>query len=628
MGDEGGDGAAVLAQLRGQLAELTTAVGQLRNENVHLNNTVQQLQQRQAAPPPPPPPPPVAPAPQTEVLNRLVEVLTEQTRQLGRRERPQLVDQRSIGKPTIFAGDESRFHEWAKKLEDYLCAVEPLLGRALEWALDQEGTFTTDDVELFFGGADENFIDEISGLNTQIKSVLASATEAEAWTIVQAAPKNGLLAWQQLHRRFDSMSGGRRRTLLRAILAPSRVKVEELGTALQTWEGMVTAYNKKAQKLQEAQIADDFLASALESMVPEELERHLQLNASRLRRYADMRTEVVQYYEQRTGKALKISVRDRMPTSADHGGVRPMDVDALVWKGGQPKGKKGDSKGKKGDSKGKKGQRFAGYCNKCGKYGHKAADCWGTPAEPQAKTPDKGDWKVGQGKGKGKGKGKDKGGKGKKGDWWKGRPAGSLDEGGGEIGEPEQEHGALDMGSLDQGRIPPEHRPGGWVKMNLDSGAAVTAFPEAWVDESTEDPNHKGYITASGEKIADYGELTLKCTDENEMRRKISGRVSQVHKVLASASQVARAGQMMLLEQGGGYVIPRDGTIGKMLKAELARAIRMYGDHTLLPVYEERGVYNFYLKVDGDENEASALGSPEQRVAPQPGDFQRLESRP
>ena len=127
MGDEGGDGAAVMAQLRGQLAELTTAVGQLRNENAHLNNTVQQLQQRQAAPPPPPPP--VAPA-RDEVLNRLVEVLTEQTRQLGRRDRPQLVDQRSIGKPTIFAGDESRFHEWAKKLEDYLCAVEPLLGRA------------------------------------------------------------------------------------------------------------------------------------------------------------------------------------------------------------------------------------------------------------------------------------------------------------------------------------------------------------------------------------------------------------------------------------------------------------------------------------------------------------------
>ena len=142
---------------------------------------------------------------------------------------------------------------------------------------------------------------------------------------------------------------------------------------------------------------------------------------------------------------------------------------------------------------------------------------------------------------------------------------------------------------------------------------------QEWVDDSRqEDPNHRGYITASGERIADYGGLKLECTDENSMKRNFGGRISDVHKVLASASQVAKAGQMLWLEADGGYVIPRDGTIGKKLREELARLIDVYGDYTLLPVYQERGVYNFYLQVD-DQVETAALGNPEPREAPQSG---------
>ena len=488
-----------------------------------------------------------------------------------------------------------------------------------------------DDVDLQFGGADENFIEDIGGLTLQIKSVLAGTTEGERWSLVQSAGKNGLDAWRLLHRRFDSLSGGRRRTLLRAILSPSRVKTEELGTALQTWEGMVTSYNKKAFKLNEAVIADDFLASALEAMVPEELEKHLQLNASRLKKFSDMRQEVVQYYETRTGKSVKITLRDRMPSTAhDHGGARPMDVDALVWRDPKGKGKKGDPKGK-GAGRGKPtAPKFAGYCNKCGKYGHKEADCWSGKGGPNAKAKAKATAKPDghyDPKGKKGGKGDSKG---KKGAWWsgkEGRPAGSVDQGGADAqGEPEMEHGALDMGSLDQQKRTGNdasslqaHCVDGWLRCNLDTGAAITVLPKRWVDDSRkEDPNHRGYITASGERIADYGGLKLECTDENSMKRNFGGRISDVHKVLASASQVAKAGQMLWLEADGGYVIPRDGTIGKKLREELARLIDVYGDYTLLPVYQERGVYNFYLQVD-DQVETSALGNPEPREAPQSG---------
>ena len=83
-----------------------------------------------------------------------------------------------------------------------------------------------------------------------------------------------------------------------------------------------------------------------------------------------------------------------------------MEVDAVSRKG---KGKEKSGKGKKGGKKGKeihsgKGygettterSRFDGECRNCGKYGHKASDCW-------YKQPNKS-----QGKGKGTGKSKSK----------------------------------------------------------------------------------------------------------------------------------------------------------------------------------------------------------------------------
>ena len=83
-----------------------------------------------------------------------------------------------------------------------------------------------------------------------------------------------------------------------------------------------------------------------------------------------------------------------------------MEVDAVSRKG---KGKEKSGKDKKGGEKGKERQsgkgygetttehtRFEGECRNCGKYGHKAADCWyKQPPRPQY-----------QGKGTGKSKSK------------------------------------------------------------------------------------------------------------------------------------------------------------------------------------------------------------------------------
>ena len=73
----------------------------------------------------------------------------------------------------------------------------------------------------------------------QLRTVLAHLTEGESWSIVQNCGRNGLEAWRGVHKRFDPLTCGRRRNMLRAIMAPQRVKMEDLGSALQTWEDMV-----------------------------------------------------------------------------------------------------------------------------------------------------------------------------------------------------------------------------------------------------------------------------------------------------------------------------------------------------------------------------------------------------
>ena len=129
------------------------------------------------------------------------------------------------------------------------------------------------------------------------------------------------------------------------------------------------------------------------SMVPEQLEDHLEMKICRLDTYAKARAEVISYAEQ---KAAKI----------DDGGAAPMDLDTFKGnKGGKGKGGKGKEKPHNPDKD--------VVCHLCKKKGHRKSACWyakengdtGKPPEP--KEPRAGA-KGTKGKKGGKGKGKRK----------------------------------------------------------------------------------------------------------------------------------------------------------------------------------------------------------------------------
>ena len=192
--------------------------------------------------------------------------------------------------------------------------------------------------------------------------------------------------------------------------------------ALERWEEQVSKYrNSKNQQRRSRDIQEDILMAALESLVPTDLEVHLQMNSSRFETYDAIRAEVLAFIESRTGSRMtetKVHKHDKIRDD-------PMDLDSVV--------------------KGKGKNKFSGSCYICGKVGNKATECWsrdrtsnkGSGRNPSANVTSSGKGKsVGQGTGgvkghpKGQGKSKSKGkgkwkSKGKKG-LQSGRPADFL----------------------------------------------------------------------------------------------------------------------------------------------------------------------------------------------------------
>ena len=101
-----------------------------------------------------------------------------------------------------------------------------------------------------------------------------------------------------------------------------------------------------------------------------------------------------------------------------------------------------------------------------------------------------------------------------------------------------------------------------WVRMNLDTGAAVNKFPLKFGPEGAGDG--RLYRTASGEWIPGGGAWQLQGYDENGLLRSLYGRLSGAHKVLYSAAEIACKGrQDFYFGHDDGYMIPIYSKIGR-----------------------------------------------------------------
>ena len=209
-----------------------------------------------------------------------------------RKDTPSLIDVKSLGRPQEFTGREDDFQQWSKKTEAFFAGVIKESEMMMEWATEQPTEITTTALDLEFLPTDTNVDRGVQNLEfvlQQMHTALMALTNYEANDIVANSRKNPLEAWRRLQKRYDPTTRGRKRNLLRTIISPGRCSLVELQVGIERWESYVSRYEKKMKD----KLDDEIKLAGLESLVPEELEKHLILNSKRLRTFEDARLEVV-----------------------------------------------------------------------------------------------------------------------------------------------------------------------------------------------------------------------------------------------------------------------------------------------------------------------------------------------
>ena len=189
-------------------------------------------------------------------------------------------------------------------------------------------------------------------IDGQLFIVLSALTEGESFDIVMSAGgDHGFESWRKLHGRWNPYTAGRSRSLLREILSPTQAKLLELRSAIERMEDLV----RRCCGRRDAQgnvhiLAEDIRMSSLEALLPDDLEKHVQLNHARLISYGVLREEVKTYCECR-GHENARNVKQKGPSHPK--GDDPLDIGAFC----KGKGKQGKGTHGKGKGKGKQGQQ-------------------------------------------------------------------------------------------------------------------------------------------------------------------------------------------------------------------------------------------------------------------------------
>lgn len=532
----------------------------------------------------------------------------------------QLIDPRGLGKPPAFRGTEADFQMWVKKTGNYILSVFPEAQEVLREAAESAVSF---DVAVFYGATGmppNHVLDEI---DNQVYAVLMALTSDEPFDlVVGAGAGKGLEAWRRLHRRYDPSTVGRSRGLLREILTPGKSSVDALRHGVEKFEEKVRRYTER-RDVNGARLvlSEDIRMAALESMLPDDLERHVQLNRSRLQDYNSLRNEVMLYAE-----ARGTSIRPPKDVHSD-----AMDT-SMLDKGG--KSKKGKGKGNPGkDGKGSASLNLT-VCWTCGKRGHASSACWQNQSgqsqrNPMSRTPTSTTpatttrnpetmcWNCGkQGHLAKECRSPVKGAKGKsKGSKSRGRSTNALEQ-----VEPEQETQeawGLEVAALSLCALPGQERPDeesqgewpGWICLNVDTGAAKTVFPEnVRYGERRGEQKPLKFRTATGEIVPSSGSLTLRATGERNENLRFEGALAPVRKPLISAGDVTNKGNDMYYFGDEAYVILKGSKLQKIMRDAFIKAGKNEMQDAVM-MYKEKNIYNMYVRTPGHLAD-SPVGSP------------------
>ena len=335
----------------------------------------------------------------TEAMNQQLQINRNVERSVEYKDRSEL---KGIPKPDKFNGASGMWDSWWYKFKTW---VESCHKNAVKIVAQVEAQCDKEITEL---NLEVDFDDGAELVSAQARQALISLTEGEALEIVKNTSRGshfGLEAMRRLLCKYDPQNPQANAALLKKVLHPSQCSLDKLREGLESWENLKRKYEERRKK----PLEDDICRSCLQQMCPNKLQDHLDLQASRLTSYDQVKSEVLAYLE---------NVETRKEAKS---GAVPMDVDSLAKSKGKGKSDKGKGKGKsKRKDKGKSGWNT--------QYS-KGSSSWQWPLWNQQswqKNSSKGKGKKDQDKSKGKGKKDQDKGKGK-GDQGKGRKVANVE---------------------------------------------------------------------------------------------------------------------------------------------------------------------------------------------------------
>ena len=259
--------------------------------------------------------------PMFEAIVKSQAAIQETIAQVPSRGRGQLVDNRGIGKPETFNGDQAAWREWKHKAYSYITALEPDAVRYLNWAVEMEEKITDDRI---MEAASRSNQDPQRALefSAQLNSWLTNWCKGPAFDKVEASCNNGLQAWRELHLRYSPKTPGTKRSLITAILSFKPVKEPEyLEKAIMSFEELVRRYDGMSK----TPLDQDVKAASLLNMCPPAIKEYLDMSHSKDFEYDELRSTILSWVERKRERDPKlIKEFERKNTEST-----PMDVDYL-----------------------------------------------------------------------------------------------------------------------------------------------------------------------------------------------------------------------------------------------------------------------------------------------------------
>ena len=289
---------------------------------------------------------------------------------------------------------QDQYADWSYDFRIAMATMSPQMRKLLEGIqelpqdMDLESTYAADPAKA-------------EKMNLPLRAaelfqILVLKTDGEAKLLVKSVPQeDGLRAWQVLYRHYHRKTFAKAIRDHREVLYPKALKeLAEVVRGIMEWEEKLCRLEKSYGVIPEL-----LKIAALVEMLPQTIKDMVMMQPDEHQDYAKLKQKIFTW------------TANKIPANT---GPVPMDIGSAEAKGGDNDEEEYDYDV----------NAINGACYRCGGWGHAARDC-ATPATPKGKG--KGDGKgKGMGKGgkgeKGKGKGKGKGfgkGYGYQGECWK-----------------------------------------------------------------------------------------------------------------------------------------------------------------------------------------------------------------